>query len=178
MASERTEKLAGMNFWDELFRLRDEQREEKKNAIQVIRGADLPTEINRQGTMRWYLHPSIRDTELQTLMFFEQTIAPGSKSGTYKFQGDQVMLILEGRGYTLVDGIKHRWEAGDVLNLPIRKPGIIVQHVNEDPNAPARFVAAEPNFFACTGVDRGSGFEQIEEAPEYRALKRKPSSTA
>jgi hypothetical protein len=68
----------------------------------------------------------------------------------------------------LVDGVKHHWEAGDVLNLPIRKPGIIVQHVNEDPVVPAKFVAAEPNYFACTGVDRGSGFEQIEEAPEYR----------
>ncbi len=53
------------------------------------------------------------------------------------------------------------------LNLPLRKLGIIVQHVNEDPNLPARFVAAEPNLFACTGVDRGSGFEQIEDAPEY-----------
>jgi len=30
------------------------------------------------------------------------------------------------------------------------------------------FVAAEPNLLACTSVDRGSGFEQIEDAPEYR----------
>ena len=30
------------------------------------------------------------------------------------------------------------------------------------------FVAVEPNPFACTSVDRGSGFEQIEDAPEHR----------
>jgi hypothetical protein len=28
-------------------------------------------------------------------------------------------------------------------------------------------LAVEPNLFACTSVDRGSGFEQLEDAPEY-----------
>lgn len=27
------------------------------------------------------------------------------------------------------------------------------------------------NWFECASVDRGSGFEQLEDAPEYRALK-------
>jgi hypothetical protein len=168
MASGRTERLRRTNFWHELLALRDRQREARKSAIQVVKGSELPQELNPQGLMRWYLHPSITDTMLTTLLFFEQEIAPGSRSGRYKFQGEQVMYILEGRGYTLLDGVKYRWEAGDVLNLPIRKKGIVVQHVNEDPAKPARFIAAEPNFLHCTGVDRGSGFEQIEDAPEYR----------
>ena len=80
-----------------------------------------------------------------------------------------MIYILEGKGYTLIDGVKHHWQAGDVLNLPLRGNGIIVQHFNDDPDKPARFVAAEPNWFECATVDRGSGFEQIEDAPEYRA---------
>jgi hypothetical protein len=168
MADDRAKKLAARNLWGELLALRDQQREQRKSAIQVVKGRDLPQEVNRQGLMRWYLHPSITDTMLTTLMFFEQEIPPGSRSGKYKFQGEQVIYIVEGKGYTLIDGVKHPWKAGDVLNLPVRKPGIIVQHVNEDPNQPAKFVACEPNLFACTGVDRGSGFEQIEDAPEYR----------
>src|SRR5262249_20589177 len=100
--------------------------------------------------------------------FFEQEIPPGSRSGKYKFQGEQVIYILEGKGHTLIDGVKHPWAAGDVLNLPVRKPGIIVQHVNEDPINPAKFVAAQTNLFACPGADRGSGLEQTEDAPEYR----------
>jgi quercetin dioxygenase-like cupin family protein len=168
MTSERSQKLSQTNYWDELLALRDRQRANRKTAMQVVKGSDLPQEVNKQGLMRWYLHPAITDTTLTTLMFYEQEIPPGSRSGKFKFQGEQVIYILEGKGYTLVDGVKHHWQAGDVLNLPIRKPGIIVQHVNEDPVVPAKFVAAEPNYFACTGVDRGSGFEQIEEAPEYR----------
>jgi gentisate 1,2-dioxygenase len=168
MANERMERLAQTNFWDELLKMRDRQRENRKSALMVIRGDELPQEINRQGLMRWYLHPAITDTVLTTHMFFEQEIPPGSRSGRLKFQGEQVMFILEGKGYTLINGVKHHWEAGDVVNLPLRKEGIIIQHVNEDPNLPAKFVAAEPNLFECTSVDRGSGFEQIEDAPEYR----------
>lgn len=168
MSDDRTKRLAATNFWNELLAMRDRQREQRKSGLQVIRGASLPQEINRQGLMRWYLHPAITDTILNTHMFFEQEIPPGSRSGRLKFQGEQVMFILEGKGYTLIDGVKHHWAAGDVVNLPLRKQGIVIQHFNEDPNLPAKFVAAEPNLFACTSVDRGSGFEQIEDAPEYR----------
>jgi hypothetical protein len=169
MAEEdRTKKLATTNFWDALLKMRDEQREQRKSGLQVIRGVSLPQEVNRQGLMRWYMHPAIKDTILNTHLFFEQTIPPGSRSGRLKFQGEQVMYILEGRGYTVLDGVKHHWAAGDVVNLPLRKQGIVIQHFNADPDKPAKFVAAEPNLFACASVDRGSGFEQIEDAPEYR----------
>ena len=168
MSDDRKQRLAGTNFWDELLALRDRQREQRKNGLMVIRGKELPQEVNRQGLMRWYMHPSITDTILNTHLFFEQEIPPGSRSGRMKFQGEQVIYIIEGKGYTLIDGVKHHWKAGDVLNLPIRKQGIVIQHVNEDMNERVVFVAAEPNLFACTSVDRGSGFEQIEDAPEYR----------
>ena len=29
-------------------------------------------------------------------------------------------MILEGKGYTSIDGVKHTWKKGDVLNLPLR----------------------------------------------------------
>jgi hypothetical protein len=165
--SERKERLAQTNYWDALFAMRDRQREDRKNGIQVIKQADLPLELNSQGLMRWYMHPDIKDTILTTYLFFEQEIPPGSRTGRIKFQGGQAMYITAGRGHTFLDGVRHNWKAGDVLNLPIRRDGIIVQHVNDDPDNPAIFVAAEPNWFECTSVDRGSGFEQLEVAPEY-----------
>jgi len=168
MASERTARLAQTNFWDELIALRDRQREQMRGGVQVIKQAELPLESNRQGLMRWYLHPAIEDTVLSVFLFYQQEIPPGSRTGRLKFQGGQVIIILEGKGYTVLDGVKHHWQAGDVLNLPLRGNGIIVQHFNTDPDKMARFVAAEPNWFECATVDRGSGFEQLEDAPEYR----------
>jgi gentisate 1,2-dioxygenase len=165
---DRTEKLSQVNLWEALFKLRDEQREDRKTAVQVVRRDELPLESNRQGLMRWYLHPAVKDTVLSTLMFFEQEIPPLSRSGRLKFQGGQVLYVLQGRGHTLIDGVKHAWEARDVINLPLRRDGIVVQHVNDDDTVTARLLACEPNLFACTGVDRGSGFEQIEDSPDYR----------
>jgi hypothetical protein len=168
MATDRKSKLGEVNHWEELLKLRDRQREQTRNAIQVIKEAELPQEVSRHGLLRWYLHPAIKDTCLSVLLFYQQEIPPGSRSGRLKFQGGQVMMITEGRGYTTIDGVKHPWKAGDVLNLPLRADGIIVQHFNADPNNPAKFVAAEPNWLECVTVDRGCGFEQLEDAPEYR----------
>ena len=56
-----------------------------------------------------------------------------------------------------------------VLNLPTKKDGIIIQHFNTSEDQPAKFLVVEPNLFAATGVDRGCGFEQLENAPTYNA---------
>ena len=61
---DRKSKLSEHNYWDELLAMRDEQRERIRHGLQVIKEADLPLETNRQGLMRWYLHPSIKDTAL------------------------------------------------------------------------------------------------------------------
>jgi hypothetical protein len=169
MAADRKSKLAQVNHWEEILALRDRQRDQTRNGIQVIKQSDLPLEVSRQGLMRWYLHPAIKDTCLSVLLFYQQEIPPGSRSGRLKFQGGQIMMSTDGQGYTMIDGVKHPWKKGDVLNLPLRADGIVVQHFNADPNNPAKFVATEPNWVEGVSVDRGCGFEQLEDAPEYRA---------
>src|SRR3954470_19432695 len=172
MDNARKKKLAETNHWDALLKMRDRQREQVKNGIQVIKEAELPLEVSRQGLMRWYLHPEIKDTCLSVLLFYQQEIPPGSRSAGLKFQGGQVMMITEGRGYTMIDGVKHPWRQADVVTLPLRADGIIVQHFNTDPNEPAKFVATEPNWLEGVSVDRGCGFEQLEDAPEYTEARR------
>lgn len=164
----RKEELARRNLLDELLALRDQQREEKKNAIQVVKGEELPWEVNRQGKMRWYVHPAMDDVALQTLMFYVQEIPAQSRSGRQLVQGGQVLYVWEGRGYTEIDGARHDWEAGDLINLPQVTEGIVVQHFNTDAETSALLVAAQPNFTRMIGVDMGSGFEQLENAPEFR----------
>jgi hypothetical protein len=168
VSESRRDELAGHNYWNELIAMRDGQRERVKTAVQVVRGDELPQENNELGLLRWYMHPAIDDTILSTLMFYEQELPPRSRSGRLKFQGGQVMYILSGKGYTTIDGVKHPWKTGDVLNLPIRRDGIVVQHVNDDEIVAAKFLACEPNWFEATGVDRGSGFELIEPSTEFR----------
>jgi hypothetical protein len=168
LTSERTARLAAVNHWNELIALRDRQRAQRQSAVQVVRLSELPLEQNPLGLMRWYLHPAIMDTILSTLTIYRQELPPAGRSGRLKFQGGQIMFIVEGRGHTTLDGVRHAWEAGDVLNLPTRRDGIVVQHFNDDPEHAAAFLAVEPNLFAATSVDRGCGFELLEPSPDFK----------
>jgi gentisate 1,2-dioxygenase len=145
--------------------LRDQQRAQRATSVQVVRRRDLPLENNSQGQMRWYMHPAIKDLALSTLAIYEQQIPARSRSGRLQFQGGQIIFVIEGSGYTVIDGVKHQWKSRDVLNLPLKKEGIIVQHFNTADDAPARILVVEPNLYAATTVDRGCGFEQLESAP-------------
>ena len=159
-------EMDGRNFWNELMALRDEQRQEKSSGIQVVRRKDLPAELNSQGIMRWYMHPAIKDIVLSTLAIYEQVIPPDSRSGRLQFQGGQIIFVVEGSGYTTIDGVKYKWKPRDVLNLPLKKEGIIVQHFNNG-EGEARLLVVEPNLYAATSVDRGCGFEQLEQSPDF-----------
>jgi hypothetical protein len=86
-------------------------------------------------------------------------------SATKVFPEDHFM---EGSGYTIIDGEKFSWEEGDVLQIPLRWDGVVFQHFNNDSKREAILVCAEPNFVHSLGVDRGSGFEVLETAPEYK----------
>jgi hypothetical protein len=166
MAEEtRAERLAKRNLLEELFALRDEQRRLRAESIQVVRGDELPWEHNRQGKMKWYMHPLLDDTVINSLMVFAQEIPPGGRSGKQRCQGGQVIYILEGRGYTIIDGVRHEWQAEDVIQLPLRPAGLEYQHFNADPDQPVQLLACEPNLVHALSVDKGSGFEQLEDAP-------------
>lgn len=154
-----------MTLLDQLFQLRDRQREMFAKGLRVVRGKDRPLERNRNGYMKWYMHPILDDTVTKALIVFVQEIPPGSRTGKQKTQGGMVLYVLEGSGTTMLDEDKHEWSQGDVLNIPQRDRGVILQHFNNSAEKVARFLSVQPNFVDCLGVDRGAGFEQIEDAP-------------
>ncbi len=161
-----------LNRWDQLLRLRDEDRARKSKSLMLIKGKDLPLEINRQGIMRWFMHPLKNDTCIKNMMIYSLEIPPGSKSGKVKYQGGQVIYVWKGRGHTVLDGIRHPWKAGDVVQLPLRPMGVVYQHFNDDPETTAVLVSVEPNTVDALGLDRGSGFEQLDECPEYKEQQK------
>lgn len=160
------QELQGRNLWDELLQLRDKQRQDLSKSVWLIKGKDLPTEVNKQGIMQWYMHPMLKSPCINTLMLFVQEIPPGGRSGRIHHPGNQVIFIWEGTGYTVIDGQKHHWSQYDVVQLPLKIKGNTVQHFNSDPNNKARLICCEPNAFQSAWVDRGSGFEQLEVSPD------------
>ncbi len=167
---ESPDELPGVNLLDRLLALRDAQRRRQAQATWIVRGDELPWELNAQGRMQWYLHPCIAYTAVQTHIFYRQEIPAGSRSGTQRHGGEAVFYILEGEGYTEVDGVRHAWKGGDVMTLPMFPSGVVYRHVNTGA-APVRLLAIERNLVHTVGVDRQSGFEQLQPCPEYRAAR-------
>ena len=154
------------NLLEWLYTLRDHQRASRDKGAWLIKAKNVPWEHNRQGKMQWYLHPALENTAIRSMMFFRQEIPPGGRTGAQKTPGDQVIYVVKGRGYTLLDGVRHDWEAQDVVNIPIRADGVTMQHFNRSKREPALLACVSLNLADILGLDRGSTLEQIEAAPE------------
>jgi gentisate 1,2-dioxygenase len=125
-------------------------------------------EWNPQGKMRWYLHPGLDDVSVTSFLWATHDIPPGSRSGRQLRQGGVVHYILEGQGHSVVNGERYDWQKDDFLALPIKPDGHDVQHFNDDPANPARFIRAEPYLHNELGYDLGCGFKQLEACPEWQ----------
>ena len=149
------------------------------NGIQVIKEAELPLEVSRQGLMRWYLHPAIKDTCLSVLLFYQQEIPPGSRSGRLKFQGGQVMMITEGQGYThdrrRQASVEGRATCSTCRCAPTASSCSTSTPIRKNPpsSSPPSRTGSK-----ASSVDRGCGFEQLEDAPEYRTHERRDNEHA
>jgi gentisate 1,2-dioxygenase len=155
------------NLYDSLVQMRDVQRQLRASAHCVRAGDHLSWEVNRHGILRWYLHPLFLYTALRNFSAYLQCLPPGSRSGRQRHPGDKVFFFVGGKGHTLVDGVRYDWSAEDLLILPIRPEGVTYQHFNDDSAAPAFLFACEPNLAFIFDLDRGSSFEELENAPEF-----------
>ena len=76
------------NLLDALIDLRDRYRRQAERGIKIVRGDELPWELNRQGKTRWYIHPAKNDTVIRSLVVYMQEIEPGGRfveHGTFAF---------------------------------------------------------------------------------------------
>lgn len=166
----RFEGAKPANLLDDLFERRNQWRERFDKSRWIIKQKDQPLETNRNGIYRWYIHPSFDDVALKQVLFWTHEIPPGSRSGKQKFQGGRIHFVVEGHGYSVINGMRYEWGPEDLLMAPIVAGGVLVQHFNADPVRPARLACAEPNWYDMLGVDMACGFEQIEDCPEWEAI--------
>ncbi|MPZ92894.1 MAG: hypothetical protein GEU68_14955 [Actinobacteria bacterium] len=170
--SERTERLQQRSFFDELLALRDEQRRNRDDAEILVKGDELPWELNRQGYMKWYMAPTMDDIVMSVYMMYLQRIPPGSRSGRQLVQGGQICFAWRGgAGYTVIDGERYDWNHWDVIQIPIRTKGSVVQHFN-DSDSDIEIMCCSINDVHAVGADKGAGFEQLDDCPEYREKQR------
>jgi hypothetical protein len=131
----------------------------------VIKAKDRMWDMHKQANSRHYLspyEPDLQDTATQWWEVFLQIVP--ERSGKHRHQGGLIIFILEGSGYTIMDGVRFDWKAGDLVLLHMKPDGIEHQHFNNDPETPAKWIALVYMPFFDYG---GSEFTQIENSPLY-----------
>ena len=129
----------------------------------VVKLADCQQELSRQGRLRFYLDPTVDDTPLRNWVVFTHEVR--TVSGKHRHQGGLVIYVIDGKGYSVVDGERVDWEKGDLLLLPMRPNGVEHQHFNATPGQPALWMAF---IHQPTREYVASEMTQTEVSPEYR----------
>ena len=63
-------------------------------------------------------------------------------SGKHRHQGGLLIYVLEGKGYSIVNGERKDWQKGDLVLLPMVPGGVEHQHFNVEPEkGAARWIA-------------------------------------
>ena len=131
----------------------------------VIHDSDREWIQGKQGRLKYYLQPySFADHVLRDWFVFAHDIR--EHSGSHKHQGGGVIIyVLEGKGYTLVDGKRYDWEEGDLILLPCKPGGVEHQHFNTDPGKGCKWIAFVyvPNWNMLASVTT-----QVEVSPDYK----------
>lgn len=144
--------------------------ERQRNGRVVVRLQDTKQELVRQGHLRFYLDAGRRvtDTPLQNWAVFTHEVR--SVSGKHRHQGGLIIYVIDGKGYSIVDGERVDWEKGDLVLLPFKPEGVEHQHFNVDPEKPALWMA-----FIHQGVREHSASEitQTEPSPEWKAREER-----
>ncbi len=141
--------------------------ERVKNNI-VIKGKQIPWRLFTQGIIRWY------NPEWGTNRGATDNVTPFQhfiphQSGRHRHQGGFSLFVIEGKGYTVVDGVRHDWEKGDLIMLPLKPEGCEHQHFNAG-DKPARWMAI-PTSYANHAVGQTGG--QRESSPLWEKYRGK-----
>jgi hypothetical protein len=131
------------NPYEAVLRQRAALKERNLKGPVVLRYDEMEMFQARQGKLLFYMDPvfpAFHDRPLQQWRVFIHTIT--TKSGRHVHQGGLLIFVLEGKGYSIVDGERWDWEKGDLVLLPLKPGGVEHQHFNLDdkPSVWAAFI--------------------------------------
>ena len=167
-ADQPTEAMPEPTLYDLTFAESRAERDRRAKARNLIGREDCEPELNRMGTMRWYLHPHLETPSTRALYFHELEIPQGSNSGKLYCQGGIIHFVMVGSGHTVLDGRAHEWEEGDVIAIPIRESGATYQHFNTGVG-PTRMLVCWANLDSAISPEGGVAMEVLEACPEWQA---------
>lgn len=91
------------------------------------------------------------DLPMRTINIHLSELLPGKSSRMHKHHNEAVIFIWEGKGYSIVQGKRYDWEAGDALYVP---PMNWHSNVNEGPGRVIYLGITNKRLLNYLGLDR------------------------
>lgn len=153
------------NIYERIVKWQEDWRERAFKRSIVIRNEDIEWEQNRQGRIKFFITRETDDKNLGVLRDWNVFLHDiKSHSGAHRHQGGLVIYVIEGEGYTEVDGVRKDWEEGDAVLLPLKPDGCVHKHFNKHPGKSAVWIA----FIYSPYMDElGKWTEQKEVSPDF-----------
>ena len=153
------------NPYERTLKYRREQAERNQNGPIVIKqdGARGVHGAPGAAALLPRSRSTIKDMPLLHWRVFTHEIR--TKSGRHRHQGGLVIYVIEGKGYSIVEGERIDWEKGDLVLLPLNPNEVEHQHFNLDPEKPALWAA-----FIHIPIQEhlASDLQQTENSPEFK----------
>ena len=148
---------------DAVSEMAEDFRRRHREGRVVVKGREIPFQQGRQGLIKTYLAPDLEDLPPTGFLMFIHDIR--THSGKHRHQGGTALFVLEGEGYTVVDGERVDWEAGDLILLPIKPAGVDHQHFNKKMGEGCKWLS-----FIYLPIKKmmGHPLNQIENSPDWK----------
>jgi len=161
---ERDRETESLNKYEMVLYQRKKFAEQQMTAKVVIHDSDREWEATRQGRIKYYLQPySFTDHALRDWLVFSHDIRV--HGGRHKHQGGAVAIfVLEGKGYSVIDGVHYDWEEGDLILLPNKPGGVDHQHFNSELGKSCKWIAF---IYLPFHNSLASVTTQVELSPDY-----------
>src|SRR6201999_1906067 len=103
----REREAPAQNIYEAALQRGRDRTERNDTGRIVCKQDECPQTLTRQGRLRYYLGPTIEDTPLQNWVVFTHEIR--TVSGKHRHQGGLIIYVLDGKGYSVVDGERVDW---------------------------------------------------------------------
>jgi gentisate 1,2-dioxygenase len=86
------------------------------------------------GVLLEYRHPLTGGSVLPTMACMIQLLRPSEHTKAHRHTGSAVYHVVQGEGFTVIDGQRFDWRKGDILAVP---PWAVHEHANASKSADA-----------------------------------------
>lgn len=128
-----------MPYYEDTQKRLQEIKKKRTGGRLILRSEEIDLEVQEKRNNRGALLASpFIGSPLASISMHMSEIEPGSKTNCHRHLNEAIIHILSGQGYSIIDGQRIDWKAGDTICVPVNAWH---QHFNASEVEPARYIA-------------------------------------